>query len=82
MSAITYRFRSRAFRRGLLDGFAAPMFFFAPRQSRRVSEIDGSLLEAWNGVSRALAESSALEYRRIEQAATSAECKREECHAA
>lgn len=54
MSAATFRLRSKAYRRGLIQGFGAPIFFFVPRAYPRSSKIDPSLKEAWDEVSRAL----------------------------
>jgi len=52
----TIKLRSAAFRRGLCEGFASPLFFFAPRRYYRVETIDSSLNSVWSDVDRALAE--------------------------
>jgi hypothetical protein len=61
MSAIKFRLRSKAFRRGLVDGFGAPFFFFTPSCGYAVPDPDDTLRDAWDDVSRAIAESYRVE---------------------
>jgi hypothetical protein len=60
MSAGKIRLSSKAFRRGLKDGFGAPALFFAPTFRAKVyytRDYDITLREAWQGVSLAIDES-------------------------
>jgi hypothetical protein len=62
-------FRSKAFRRGLIEGFASPAEFFAPSQGRRCRQIDVSVEGAWKAVGEALSTASKSEVKRIGQTA-------------
>lgn len=52
--ALAERVRSRAFQKGLLEGFAAPTLFVGANDYARFSRMDASLTDAWKAVGDAL----------------------------
>jgi hypothetical protein len=53
-SARRWSMKTRAFRDGLSEGFAAPMLFFVPASYSRSASIDATVDGAWKAVSSAL----------------------------
>jgi len=83
MSARKFRLRSKAFRAGLVEGFASPFFFFNPRPYL-MPDSEDNLRDAWDDVSRALEESYTTEIGRVGEigkARTAASKARERCAA-
>lgn len=61
------RLRSRAFRDGLHEGFAAPALFFLPMKFTRTMSVDASVHGAWKAVARALKTAERTEVKSIGQ---------------
>jgi hypothetical protein len=64
MSAGKFRLRSKAFRNGLIEGFASPFVFFSPRPYL-MPDPENNLRDAWDDVSRALEEAYRMERGRV-----------------
>jgi hypothetical protein len=62
------RLFSRAYRKGLRDGFGAPFLFFKPMSFSRTESIDTSVEMAWNVVGKALSDATKVEEEQIVKA--------------
>jgi hypothetical protein len=63
------RVNSKAFRRGLAEGFSSTASFFAPVAHRRAESIDATVDAAWKAVSSALSSAYETEAKNIGKAA-------------
>ena len=64
-----FKIRSRGFRRGFGEGFAAPFLFWAPQEFPRARQMDDTMAGAWRRVGKALNRSYEGEGKRIGKAA-------------
>ncbi len=55
---LAQRYRSRAFRTGLREGFGAPAMFMGVNEYKMLSNIDSSIADAWKTVGDALREAA------------------------
>ncbi len=64
-----FKLPSPAFRRGVSDGFGAPIYLFTPLKPDRFLKIDSSLGGAWMRVGVALDNANKAEGQRVGKAA-------------